>query len=149
MPPLSQIREKVSQKATEEKARELAKKKAEETLAQLAKGGATLKLQETGSFGYSPAGVIPRVGTSVELMEATFTLTAAAPAAKTPFKVGDRWYAVKLKQRIEANSADFPKSKEQLKQALLPKKQQETLDNLLKELKSKAKIEINPTLVAD
>jgi len=149
VPPLAQIREQVSQKATEEKARELAKKKAEEALAQLAKGGATLKLQETGSFGYSPAGVIPRIGTSVELMEATFTLTAAAPAAKTPFKVGDRWYAVKLKQRIEANSTDFPKSKDQLKQALLPKKQQETLDNWLKELKSKAKIEINPTLLAE
>ncbi|ABQ27040.1 SurA N-terminal domain-containing protein [Geotalea uraniireducens] len=148
VPPLAQIKTQVSQKVAEEKARELAKKKAEEALAQLTKGSA-VKLQETGSFGYAPTGVVPRIGTSADLMEAAFALTTAAPAAKTPFKVGNSWYAVKLKQRTEANTADFQKSKEQLKQALLPKKQQETLDNWLKELKSKAKIVINPAITAD
>lgn len=149
VPPLAQIKPQVSQKVTEEKARELAKKKAEEALAQLTKGGGAVKLQETGSFGYAPTGAVPRIGTSADLMEAAFALTTAAPAAKTPFKVGDRWFAVKLKQRTEANTADFQKSKEQLKQALLPKKQQETLDSWLKELKSKAKIVVNPAITAE
>ena len=149
VPPLAQIKPEVSRKVVEEKARELAKKKAEEALAQMTKGGGALKLQETGSFGYASAGTVPKIGTSADLMEAAFTLTPTAPVAKTPFKVGDRWYAVKLKQRIEANTADFQKSKEQLKQTLLPKKQQEVLDNCLKELKSKAKIEINPAVLAE
>lgn len=149
VPPLAQIKTQLGQKVAEEKARELAQKKAEGALAKLTKGGGAMKLQETGSFGYASTGVVPRIGTSVDLMEAVFALTTATPAAKTPFKVGDSWYAVKLKQRTEANTADFQKTKSQLKQTLLPKKQQEALDNWLKELKSKAKININPTILAD
>jgi peptidyl-prolyl cis-trans isomerase D len=149
VPPLAEIKQQVSLKATEAKARDLAKKKAEEALVQLAKGGSALKLQDSGSFGYSAAGVIPRIGTSPEMMEAAFELTTAAAAAKTPFKIGDRWFAVKLKQRIEANSADFQKNKEQIKQSILPKKQQEALDTWLKELKAKSKIEINSSIIAD
>ena len=54
-----------------------------------------------------------------------------------------------LKSRTAAAEADFAKTKDQLKQSLLPKKQQEALDTWLKGLKEKAKIEINQALVAD
>ncbi|GAB7028359.1 peptidylprolyl isomerase [Geotalea toluenoxydans] len=149
VPPLAEIKGQLTQKVTEEKARELAKKKAEEALAQLAKGTGTVKTQETGAFAYAANGVIPRIGTSPDLMEAAFNLTAAAPTPKNIFKAGDRWYAVKLKQRIELNRADFQKNKEQIRQTLLPKKQQEALDNWMKELKAKAKIQINPSILSD
>ena len=147
VPPLAQIRGQVEQKLLEVKAAELAKKKAEEALAQLPKGG--LPLKDTGSFGYSEAGGVPGIGTSPELMEEAFTLTAASPVAKKAVKVGERWYAVKLKNRIEAPTADLAKNSENIKKTLLPKKQQEALDAWLKELRGKAKIEINPALLAD
>lgn len=149
VPPLAEIKGQLTQKVTEEKARELAKKKAEEALAQLAKGAGSIKTQETGAFAYAATGVIPRIGTAPELMEAAFNLTTAAPTPKNAFKVGDRWYAVKLKQRIELNSADFQKNKEQIRQTLLPKKQQEALDSWIKGLKAKAKIQINPSILSD
>ncbi|MBT0654007.1 SurA N-terminal domain-containing protein [Geomobilimonas luticola] len=149
VPPLAQIRERVESRAVTDKAKELAKKKAEEALAALAKDGSALKVGETGSFGYAATGDVPKIGKSPEIMEAAFALDKGQPAAKTPFQVGDRWYAVKLKNRQEADTAEFQKSKEQLKQTLLPKKQQEALDNWLKELKTKAKIEINQPLIAD
>lgn len=149
VPPLAQIKGRVEALATEDKARELAKKKADDALAQLAKGGTALKLQETGSFGYSAKGEIPKIGTSPDIMEAAFNLTTAAPVAKTPFKVGDRWYATKLKNRAEMDKDEFPKAKEELKKSLLPKKQQEAVESWMKELKGKAKIEINPGLLAD
>ena len=117
--------------------------------AELAEGGPNLKLQETGRFGYSAKGDIPKIGTAPEIMDAAFNLTAAAPVAKTPFQVGDRWYAIKLKERTELNKESFAQEKEQIKQSLLPKKQQEALDAWLKDLKAKAKIEINPALLAD
>ncbi|GFO69111.1 peptidylprolyl isomerase [Geomonas limicola] len=145
VPPLAQIKGAVEQKVREVKASELAKKKAEEALTQLAKGGANLK--ETGNFGYAATGVVPNLGTSQELMEAAFTLSNAAPVAKQPFKIGDRWYAVKLKSRIDAPTADLAKQSGTIKQSLLPKKQQEALDTWLKGLRAKAKIEINPALV--
>ena len=147
VPPLAQIRGAVQQKTLEAKAAELAKTKAEALLPQLAKGGSQLK--DTGSFGYSATGVVPNIGTSPELMEEAFTLSSAAPVAKKAVKVGDRWYAVRLKSRIEAPTTELAKSKEGIKQTLLPKKQQEAMDTWLKGLKAKAKIEVNPAVLND
>jgi peptidyl-prolyl cis-trans isomerase D len=144
VPPLAQIRGAVEQKTRDAKAAELAKKKAEEALANF---GTTGAVKETGSFGYAATGVVPNIGTSPELMEAAFTLTNGAPAAKQAYKIGDRWYAVKLKNRIEAPTTDLAKQSETIKQNLLPKKQQEALDTWLKGLKAKAKIEINPAVL--
>lgn len=149
VPPLAQVRSLVEQGAREEKAKELARQKADQAIAELAKPGPNLKLQETGSFGYSAKGDIPKIGSAPQLMDAVFSLTAAAPVAKSPFQVGGRWYAVKLKNRLEMNKDAFPQEKERIRQSLLPKKQQEALDTWLKELKGKAKIEINPAILAD
>ena len=146
VPPLSQIRGAVEAKAVEVKAADLAKKKAEEALQQLAKGAAA---KETGSFGYSATGAVPTIGTSPELMEAAFALNAPNEAAKQPFKVGDRWYAVKLKSRTEAPLTDLAKDSGTIKAALLPKKQQEALDKWVKGLRDKAKIDINPLVLQD
>ena len=147
VPPLAQIRPQVEQKLLEVKAAELARKRAEEALPQLAKGGVAAK--ETGSFAYAETGAIPGIGTSPELMEAAFALNSANPVAKQPVKVGERWYAVKLKDRIEAPTTDFAKNSAAIKQALLPKKQQEALDKWTRELREKAKIEINPAVLTD
>jgi len=147
VPPLAQVRGQVEQKLLEVKAAELAKKKAEAALPQLAKGAAGLK--DTGSFGYSDAGNVPGIGSSPELMEEAFTLTGANQVAKKAVKVGERWYAVKLKARTEAPTTDLAKKSEEIKKNLLPKKQQEALDTWLKDLRGKAKIEKNPAILAD
>ncbi|QXE92251.1 SurA N-terminal domain-containing protein [Geomonas subterranea] len=147
VPPLAQIKGAVEAKAVEVKAADLAKKKAEEALAQFAKGGVAAK--ETGSFGYAPTGAVPAIGTSPELMEAAFTLNAPNQAAKQPFKVGDRWYAVALKSRTEAPLTDLAKNSGSIKAALFPKKQQEALEKWVKGLRDKAKIDINPLVLQD
>ncbi|MBK5275745.1 MAG: SurA N-terminal domain-containing protein [Desulfuromonadales bacterium] len=147
VPPLAEIKAAVELKAKAIKAAELAKKKAEDAAKQFV-AKAALKTQSTGDFGYSANAAVSGIGNTPELMEAAFKLTAAAPAVDTAFKVGNRWYAVRLKQRTEAPKADFDKGKEELKKKILPKKQEEALDKWLKELKAKAKIEINQALVA-
>jgi peptidyl-prolyl cis-trans isomerase D len=150
IPPLSQVRSQVESRVMVEKARELARKKAEKSLAALlAKGSPAGLLHETGNFGYSAGGDIPGIGKAPDLMEAAFTLTTAAPVAKIPYNVGDRWFAVKLKSRSETNSAEFQKKKEQLKKELLPKKQQEAVDAWVKGLRDKTKIEINQAMLTD
>ena len=147
VPPLAEIKAAVEQKAKEAKAIELARKKAEDAAKQLA-GKATLKTRTTGSFGFSTKGEIPTVGIAPDLLEAVFKLTAGqAPA--TPFKVGNRWYSVRLKSRTEAPRVEFDKTKEQIKQKLLPRKQEEAIEAWIKGLRAKAKIEINQALVAE
>ncbi|BCS55451.1 peptidylprolyl isomerase [Geobacter sp. SVR] len=148
VPPLAEIRAAVEQKAKAAKAAELAKTKAEEAAKQLA-AKTPLKTATTGVFGYSAKGDVPVIGASPDLMDAAFKLTTAAPAAATPFKVGNRWYAVRLKSRAEAPRADFDKTKEQIKKAMLPKKQEEALATWIKEQRAKTKIELNQTLVAE
>lgn len=147
VPPLSQIRAKVEEKAIAAKAVELAKKKAEDAQARLAKGdSAGLALKETGSFAFDAKGNIPVAGTSPELMESAFNLTPQSPAPKAPVKIGSTWIAFRLKERTELNAAAFPAEKERIKRELLPAKQDEALQKWLKELRAKAKIEINPAL---
>lgn len=148
VPPLQAIRAAVEQKAKAAKAAELAGRKAAEAARQLA-AKAALKTASTGLFGYSAAGVIPNIGTAPAIMEAAFKLTPAAPAPAEPFKLGNRWYAIRLRQRVEAPKAEFDKIKEQLKLRMLPKKQEEALASWIKELRNKAKIEYNQTLVAE
>lgn len=146
VPPLSAVRARVEKRVIDEKAAELARSKAAEALAGMAKGTFAGALQETGSFAYSGKGEVPKIGVSLELMEAATTLTSASPAAKSPFLINGRWYAVRLKQRIAADAAGFQKEKEQLRQTLLPKKQNDAVETWLKGLRDKAKIVLNPAL---
>ena len=147
VPALAEIKGAVEEKTKAAKAVELAKKKAEDAAKQLA-ANAALKTQTTGSFGFSAKGDIPIIGSSPEIVDAVFKLSAAqAPA--TPFKIGSRWYAVRVKSRTEAPKAQFDAGREELKKKMLPKKQEEALAEWSKTLREKAKIEINPALLAD
>ncbi|HIJ80913.1 MAG TPA: peptidylprolyl isomerase [Desulfuromonadales bacterium] len=147
VPPLAEIKGAVEAKLKVVKAAELAKKKAEDAAKQLT-AKAALTTRTTSGFGYSAKGEIPAIGTSPDMMEAVFKLTAQqAPAS--PFKVGESWFAVRVKSRIEASQADFEKNKEELKKKMLPKKQDDALAEWVKGLREKAKIEINQALVAD
>ncbi len=147
VPALAEIKGAVEEKTKGAKAIELAKKKADDAAKQLSTNAA-LKTQTTGSFNYSAKGDIPSIGASSEIVDAVFKLTASqAPAA--PFKVGNRWYAVRVKSRTEAPKAQFDASREELKKKMLPKKQEDALTEWAKGLREKAKIEINQALLAD
>ena len=147
VPALAEIRGAVEEKAKAAKAVELAKKKAEDAAKQLSTKAA-IKTQTTGSFGFSAKGDIPVIGSSPEIVEAVFKLSAAQ-APSTPFKVGNRWYAVRVKSRTEAPKAQFDATREELKKKMLPKKQEDALIEWSKGMREKAKIEIDQTLIAD
>lgn len=147
VPALSAIRGAVEAKAKSSRAIELAREKADDAVKRLS-AKATINTQSTGSFGFSAKGEIPKIGASPEIVEAAFKLSAGqAPAA--PFKVGNRWYAVRVKSRTEAPKAQFDTTKEELKKKMLPQKQEEALAQWAKGLREKAKIEINQALIAD
>jgi peptidyl-prolyl cis-trans isomerase D len=149
IPSLAQVRARVEKLAANEKAGELAFKKASEAISEMAKEKVPANMEETGEFPYSVSGDIPKIGKSREIMEVAFELTQTSPIAKSPIRLGDRWYAVKLKNRVEADTAEFQKTKDQIKQSLLPAKREEAVVNWLNGLKKTAKIEVNPQLLAD
>jgi peptidyl-prolyl cis-trans isomerase D len=149
VPPLAQIRPQVEKLATDAMAQTIAQRKAEQALEQLKKGQSGLNVQESGFFTYAENGQIPKIGTVPMLMESAFNLSKESPVPAQPLKIGDRWYAYKLQDRTTADTADFQKTKEQIKQSMLPQKQQEVTETWLKGLRSKAKITINPLLQAE
>jgi peptidyl-prolyl cis-trans isomerase D len=147
VPALAEIRGAVEEKAKAAKAVELAKKKADDAAKLLSTNGA-IKTQSTGSFGYSAKGDVPAIGVSAEIVEAVFKLSQGqAPAG--PFKVGNRWFSVRVKTRTESPKAQFETAKEELKKKMLPKKQEDAIVEWAKGLRDKAKIEINQTLITD
>lgn len=148
-PPLAQVRSRIEKLVMDQKAQDLAYQKAQQALIQLSKGTAPSRLQETGLFQYSDNGDIPRIGKSPEIMEAAFALTPSAPTPKGVFRSGDTWYGIKLKSRVEADTADFQKNKEQIKQSVLPQKREEAVANWLKSLRSKARIQRNEDILKD
>ncbi|MDD2338153.1 MAG: peptidylprolyl isomerase, partial [Geobacteraceae bacterium] len=148
-PPLAKVRGEVEKRLLDQKSVELARKKAEEALQNMRNNTFSGKLQTTESFTYSNDGKIPQIGTSKDAMEAAFQLTPAAAVAATPFAINGRWYAIRLKQRIEADRGSFIQEKEKIREILLPKKQQEAQEAWLKGLRDKAKIVINPALTTD
>lgn len=148
VPPLTDVRTRVAELVRGEKAKELAKKKAEETIARMSKGIGSDNFKETGLFLNKDA-TVPSIGPSRELADLAFKLTTAAPVATTPLVVNGVWYAVKLKNRIESPKDEFAKQKESIRGKLLPKKQEEAVSAWLKDLRAKATIIINPALTAE
>jgi len=148
VPALKDIKSEVEQRVKAAKAVELAKTKAEEAAKAFA-AKTSVKSLTSSSFGFNVKGDVPAIGISPELMEAAFKLSTAAPAASSAYKVGNRWFAIKLKSRSESPRAEFEKNKEQIKQKMLPKKQEDTLTSWIKGLRDKAKIEINQALLAE
>ncbi len=149
LPPLNQVRGQVEQQVRTFKAAELAKQKAVDAQKALAGGGAGLKLLVTPAFNYNSKGDIPAIGNSKPLMEKVFELSATSASLPEPMFVGNRWFAVRLKQRTVAPANDFTAKKEDIRKLLLPARQEEALRNWLKEQRGKAKIIINPAFTAD
>ncbi|HPX60673.1 MAG TPA: SurA N-terminal domain-containing protein [Deltaproteobacteria bacterium] len=148
VPPLKDVRNEVEQRVKSAKAAELAKSRTEAALNTM-KDKAPAGAKSAGPFGYNAKGDLPGIGSSPELMEAAFKLTPTLPAADKPVRLGNRWYAIRLKNRIEAPKSDFEKQKDQIKARMLPAKQQETITAWIKGLREKAKIDINQALIAD
>lgn len=148
LPPLAQVRTSVEQQLRVIKAAELAKQKAVDAQKLLAGNGAGLQLKATQAFGYNAKGDLPGIGNSKPLMEKVFELTASSATPSEPMLVNNRWYAVRLKQRNAAPQTDFVARKDEIKRQLLPAKQEEALNNWIKELRSKAKIVYNPAITA-
>lgn len=148
LPPLAQVRASVEQQVRALKAADLAKQKAVDAQKKLAAASSEVKLQTTPAFNYNAKGDLPGIGSSKPLMEKVFDLTTATPALTEPILVGNRWIAARLKQRLAAPQSDFVARKDDLKKRMLPAKQEENLRAWLIELRSKAKIVINPAFTA-
>lgn len=125
IPQLEEARKKINKKYVQEKSKTLCAEKAGKVLDRLRKGGnfdkvareEGLTVKETGLF--LPGPNIPELGTSMELAQALFLLSAKAPYPDVPYYLNDKYVIVKFKERGKLDPTDFEKQKGDLKNYLL------------------------------
>jgi len=150
VPELKEVRTVVEQAYRQEQAKELARARAGELFALARKSGdlgstpvgVGVSKTRTGLFARARNNFVPQVGVSEALMQAAFTLTPAAPAAPEVYEI-DGGYLIALlanRQAVDAGGLDVAKL-EELRSAVLTRKQDDALDKELKDLKAKSKIE--------
>ena len=119
---------------------------AQNVLEQLKAGGDFSEITKTKSTGPSAAqggdmGFISKGSTIPEIDEAVFALKVGELTDIIKSDYG--FHILKVTEKKPESTKTLEEAKEDIMQTLLPEKQKEAFDNLLKELKSKVEVEIN------
>jgi len=146
----------------EQGAKELAKKKAEETLADLRNGkaleelwpaadpkdGEPLMPSAKATEPFSPvADYVPGIGRQPEIMRTALALTMEKPVADKVFEVDGTYLAVVLKGRERADLKELESKLAEVREQYRSKRAEAAVDGFIKTLRAGAKIERNAALV--
>jgi peptidyl-prolyl cis-trans isomerase D len=137
LPKLKDIEISVENQYKQEEAKKLAKKEADDLLSRLKKGAKIeelahdkgLKVFETGFF--QPGGDIPKLGSSAEMTEALFQLTAQNPYPQKVYSVKELYIIIHLRDTSKADEANFASQKEAIVNYLARTKKTEALKSWL------------------
>jgi hypothetical protein len=155
----------------DDRAKALAKSKAEETLQKVREGqklealwpkekkdaaeqhalrldtpGKKPEAEDTGDF--SPSNdYIPRIGADVNLARAVLALDEKAPVAKEPFEVNGSFYAVVLKSHERPDMKELEAKLDEYRAKARTRKAGEVVEGFIKQVKQGAKIEKNEALL--
>jgi len=152
-----------------ERAKALARDKAEQTLAQLRSGKELrdlfpAKKTDPGQFDFSSfttpqtaeteafhpmGGYLPGIGQVPKLSAAVFALTAPSALPSAPVEEGDTWYVFKLKSRERADLSKLDEAeKKTLRERLTEQKQRELYSAWIEQLRKKATIVENEIVLS-
>ncbi len=168
--PLDEVRKQIAKELVQaDKAKALAKQKAEEALAQL-RAGKDLrdffpqKKADTGQFDFSSfttpqtadtepfhpmGGYVPGIGQAPKLSSAVFALTQPGAVPPAPIEEGDTWYVFKLKSRERADLSKLAADeKKTLQDRLIQQKQGELYTKWIENLRKKSKIVENESVLS-
>ncbi len=133
IPALAEVLPQVEKAYIDEESLRLARLEAETVLERLKKGEAFsqvarekgLTVSETGTF--LPGAAIPGLGSSTELKEALFPLTANKPYPDRVIFSDGHFIVLQLKERTGLDERDFAGKKEALRKILLDRRKNEVL----------------------
>ena len=144
VPPLDQIRERVTTDAKRAAGERKAQEQAEKLLVRarelgLEKAGAEtgVTLDETGPFDRR-TGTIPKLGANNELRTDAFALTTASPLGPRVYTVAGDAVVVALKIRTPADMKDFATAKDGLRDGILAQRRQVAVTTFMNHLKERA-----------
>lgn len=154
IPSFDEVKEEVQRKVTEIKAEEKARQIAEELLTLVNKGMSLrelgrergIQVEETGWFMRN-APIIPKIGPARESMEMLSSLTERNRIPKEMIRSKEGFFIVTLSDIEPADPNRFPSVRKNLEKRVVYQKQEEFFQTWLKELRKKAKIEINQKML--
>jgi peptidyl-prolyl cis-trans isomerase D len=150
IPDFAQIADDVEKRLRAEKAEQLAKTKADALLTQAKEKKdlapiateAKLEVEESGLFSRQGS-YIPKIGNLPDLKKEAFRLTPESPFPSQTYLWSGTAFVVMLKEKVPANTTDFDKKKEELRDELQKRKQTTVLEDFVNALKKQAKITLN------
>jgi peptidyl-prolyl cis-trans isomerase D len=150
IPDFAQIADDVEKRLRTEKAEQLAKTKADALLTQAKEKKdlapiateAQLEVEESGLFSRQGS-YIPKIGNLPDLKKEAFRLTPESPFPSQTYLWSGTAFVVMLKEKLPANTSEFDKQKEQLRDELQKRKQTTVLEDFVNALKKQAKITLN------
>lgn len=150
LPELKEVKASVEENFRVRESKQLAEEAADKALKALQEGEKLSKLsdslgirvEETGLFSRSSGAFIPRLGSSEELAEAAFNLTADSPVAATVYTIGGNFTLAAMKDSRQADmSALDDEKRSEMETALLARKKDQALQDKIQALKEEATIE--------
>ena len=153
VPPLEEVEDKVREILTRRKARDLARSRADDLLAELEESpdlgkvaaGRGLTVEDTGLFPRKQA-EIPEIG-FLSLPLGRLTLSRERPVAETAYVHDDSVYVLVLRKTVEADLAGLAGEREDLTRRVREEKRQRAFRQLIEHLKANAEIEIHPEFI--
>ncbi len=156
LPGFEVVKEKVKLRVWEEKAKEKARKKAEEFLAALRSQDADMdklaskfgvEKDETGLFQRQNEPMMPKIGSSEELWKEAVSLDVNHRLSEKIHLVDDAYVVISLKERKPATRAEYEINKKDFLRNILSLRQQEVYQRWLQTQKSRYNIVVNETLL--
>jgi peptidyl-prolyl cis-trans isomerase D len=150
IPELAKVRDRVESAYKLERGGDLAKAAADKFLQSATEKG-TLdaaaaadkrKVEDTGGFVRAGA-YIPKIGSSQPLKDLAFRLTDPGKPGGQVFIVATDAYVVALKERTKPSEEEITKQMESTRKSMLERRRQGAFTAYLKELKAKAKIQVD------
>lgn len=153
VPPLDKVVDTVRADLTLQRQKEKAKADAEACLAEVQKGkslaeaGSQFGLTPVSTGGFKRSGSIPGIGYDPQISKGAFALKKDKPLADKVYEGNQGWYVIQLKDRTLPDADGFAKEKEAIVSRLIEQKKQGVMQQWLKEVKARGKIEINYKLI--
>ena len=136
IPDFDEVKAKVAQAMKLERAKNQIQQKASELSSSLNAAADVKAAGEKAGFdvasdtGYKLGSPLGKAGTSPALDDAVYALKTGE-VTKTPVKVGDNWVIVGMKQRTDADLAEFAKQRGQLTQTMVSERQTQVFDDYI------------------
>jgi peptidyl-prolyl cis-trans isomerase D len=147
VPPLDEVRERVTADARQSRGADLARergealrKRAQEAGLEKAAAEAGFTVEQTGTFERR-AGSVPKIGPAGELRTDAFGLTPEAPLAPKVYAAGGDAVVAALHERAPADMGGFAAAKDALHESLLQQKRYALLGAYMNFLKERAQRE--------